>query len=324
MPRIFVANKQRASHEGHLESVYQTWKDVINESTLRKEDFERILEELKMIQEHTLVAVTDLRSRGLVVGTSISDMVVSVEDVSDMEDANVDMNTVQLNADDTVFDITSVPQPIIHKSYRVPWRQEGFGYKNSVGNNRAMRKVLEKYDSLVVNGDSSISITINGAAWPIYGYTTQPNRTTDTISDWTAATTNLLSDVNGLFDKLFNTNKITATAGSVMMYVANDLWTVLRQQAFANKGQLTFFDQIKQDYPELIDIKPLESLASKNVLLVVLQSEFVQLGEAVSPVIVPHTKKVAIAPQDFTGYAVGTPILKQDSNDLTGIVHGST
>ena len=322
--RFLIGNTEDRVDAAHsVKGAPEVWASLINAGTVRKDDFEGLQTELKMIQERTLVAVQDLISAGLTFPEAIFHTVVSTENVQDMDDAKVDINTAQLGNDDTVFGITSVPLPIIHKTFSIPWRQEGLDYKRSTGVNRALRKIMEASDNLVVNGDSSIAVTVNGALQTLYGYTSHPNRTTRTITDWVAATTSLLSDVNNMLSDMFNTNKITAELGSINMYVSNSIWMILRQQAFSAKGEQTFMAQILKDYPEIGSIRPLESLTTKNVLMIYMRPESVQLAIAASPVVVPHVKQVTIAPQTFTGYAVWTPIIHVDSAGLTGVVHGA-
>lgn len=324
MSLIFQGNaKERHDHASNIVGAFDKWEGLINASTLKKDDFEGMRDEIKRIQELNLVAAQDLITKGLTFDETVMHTVVTVHNELDMSDAKRSINPTQLTGDQSGFGLTSVPLPIIHKTFEIPWRQEGFNYKQSTGFGRTMRKIMESSNDLVVNGDTSIQININGANQPIYGYTSHPNAASVTITDWAAATTSILSDVQKLWNAMFTTNKVPPRAGSLTMYVPTDYYSVLRNQAFANKGELTFEQQILRDYPEIEAIKPDPSLATQNVVLVAMMPEYVQLAVAQSPIIVPHVKEVSIMPQFFTGYAVWTPFIHVDANNKTGVVHGS-
>jgi len=293
-----------------------------NAATVRKDDFERIIAALKEVQRHDLVAVADLRSRGLVENTRITDTVVGVENTSEMEAAQNSMNVAQLGMNKSVYAQTYTPNPIVHHTHGIDWRQN-FGYSVTNGNKESMRKVMERSEANVVNGDSTLVVRFNGANQVMYGYTSHPNRTTVAVDDWAVSTTNLLANVNSLMSAMYNTNKIKAARGTIIMYVPTNSYMVLRQQAFSNKGDMTFEQQILTSYPEIAKIEPLPDLATGNPLLVYMKPQHVSLAISQAPVTVPHLKNLEILPQLFTTYAVWTLIIHVDSNSLTGIVQGT-
>lgn len=330
---------QRAELAAHVMGAYGAWANLINSKTLvhnvssdgqtfsnavtvRKDDFERILDALKEIQRLSLHAVMDLRDRGLTVPTSITDMIVGSENVSEMEPAQNSMNIVQLESNKTQFAATYAPQPIVHHTHNIDWRQN-FGYKVTTGNRESMRKVMERSETNLVNGDSTIQVRANGANQVLYGYTSHPNRTTVPVDDWAVSTTNLLANVNSMMAAMYATNKIEGGPGSMMLYVPTNAWMVLRNQAFSAKGEMTFYKQILNDYPEIADIRPLIDLATGNPVLVYMAPSSVQLSIAQEPITVPHIKTLDLLPQLFTTYAVWTPLFHVDVNGLTGIVQGT-
>lgn len=331
---IAIDGAARSDHLGNLALGQQWWMDyatnkgsthVENANTTdRQEDFEQVMDRLKLIQERELMLAGDLISAGLTVDADVTSTVITVDNEADMGEARVDLNVALLDDDQTTYGQTSTPNPIIHKSYNIPFRQEGFSYKRTSGEGRSMRAVMDKTESIVTNGDTSIVVTINGAAQTLSGYTTHSDRTTRTISDWTTATTDVLKDVRDMLSDLFVTNGITARPGSVNMYVANNLWiAVLREDAFAGKGG-TFMEEILRQNPEIGAIKPAEKMTDDEVVLVVMEDQYVQLAVSQTPIVVPHIKTAALQPQRFTTYAIWAPIIHVDSNSKTGIVHGST
>lgn len=300
--------------------------NLVPNATLREDDFKAIQEGFKDLQRHQLVGISDIQERGLAFSESIYKTIVQVHDVSEMEPAEIGLNPTKFDNDDTVYGTNAVPLPIIHKTFTVPYRQEGFDYKREKGSTEAMRQVLEKSDDLVFNGDSNISVVVNGALAPVYGYTTQPNRTTGSMSDWSAATTNVLANVSSMWESMVNTNKLGLRAKSLVLYLPYDFWTPLKDDAFSAKGDRSFEEQILKRYPSIAKIQPTESLtggASGEAVLVSLEASNVQMAVAQSPIVVPHQKTMPLQGQRFTAYAAWTPFLHEDSNSLTGIVHYS-
>lgn len=314
----------RVDHAERIQNAREMIAKITNATTVRKDDFEQILAGVKMLQELELPGIMDLKSRGLVVGASITDTIVTQEYELDLGDASQGMEYGPEGADQTRFGYVSTPNPLIWKDFQVPFRQEGFNYKSQIGGSRAMRKVMEAYENNLFNGNSNISVTVDGTARVLYGYTNHPNRATETISDWASATTNTLANVRSMLDEMFNTNKITPAPGSIMMYVATNLWMPLTTDAFSAKGDRSFREQILYRHPEIADIKPSTKLTASNVVMVSMQPDHVALAEAQAPVVIPHIKTVDLAPMKWTAYACGVPIIYVDGNSKTGIVHGST
>jgi hypothetical protein len=277
---ISPSSSIRSDHEFALQMGMENWARLENATTTRKDDFEKIQEEVKKIQELDLIATQDLINAGLTFGANISDTLISTEDEEDFDDAQIAMNPTQLHSNDSRFNITSVPMPIIFGGFRIPWRQEAFDYKRAVGFERTTRKVMEKQDDLLINGDTSIKVTHNGTQNTIYGYTTLPGRQTTTITTaWDSATTSILADVKAMVTEMLTLNKVSSSVPQIL-YVPTDYETPLNDTAFANKGDRSFREQIMHQYPQIKDIRTLTKLATNNVLLVAMRSEYVQLAVA--------------------------------------------
>lgn len=329
---LFKTN--RAAYSDALSNIAagdQIWAEVLNRqyhcpvtnaTTTFKDDFEQILAETKRIQELELMATQDLINKGLSFNASIRDMLISVEDEEDFSDAVVSMNPTQEVNDEARYNITSTPMPVIQKGFNINWRTD-FDYRRNTSVARAIRKIMVQSDNLVAVGNTNISVTFNGAQNVIRGYTTLPDRATTSIATaWTTATTSILADVKLMVTDMLNANKVGLNV-PLTLYVPTAYWIPLSDQAFANKGDRTFLEQILRTYPNIKEVKMMTQLATNNVVLVAMDSQYVQLATAQAPIVVPHVKQVSIAPQDFTAYAVWVPILKTDSNSLTGIVHAS-
>ena len=320
----------------HLFNYEENWKGIMvdnedgrpiqnNVGTLRHEDHQSIMDQLVQIRRRSLNGVADLRSFGLTSPEDIGTQLVGREAINEFQAAEISMNPVALQNNNTDFTLTYTPLPIIHSSWRIPFRQIGFGYKRSAGLSESVRQVAEKMEDLLFNGDTSVVVTVSGTNTTIQGYTTLTNRETFTVTDWTDLATNRATIVpetlSGISD-LFSSSGVSAP-DSVMMYVSNNFWTNLQDDySLTHGGSTTIVTRLK-DISQHIDVKPAEKLAASKVLLVEMSDRSVELVMASDIVTVPHIRNSALDDQVFTTYAVVTPILKTDRNNKTGIAHGS-
>lgn len=288
--------------------------------TVRHEDFLVIQDKVVEVRRRKLNGITDLMEAGLSFGVSLEEQLVGFENVNEFQDAEQEMNPNSYQNNDTVFTEEFVPNPITHQSFSVPWRQQGFDYKRSLGLVESVRQVAERLENTLTNGNATISVSFGGQANPIFGYTTHPNRGTGTISDWSLVA-NIALIVPEAIEQV---GLMWATQGgvendSVMLYVANDVWTNLQNDYKADSERSVMTRLM--DVPQFKGIKPLEKLASKQVVMVEMLERTIQLATASDIITVPHIKTNPMAPQVLTTYAAMVQQIKSDSKGNTGIRH---
>ena len=296
---------------------------------LRHEDFLVIQDKVLEVRRRKLNGIADLMAAGLSFGVDIGEQLVGFENINEFQEAEQEMNpdgTYQNN--DTSFGVAYVPNPITHQSFSVPWRQKGFDYKRSLGMTEAIRQVSEKLEDMLFNGNTSIVANFNGANQPLYGYTTHPDRGTGTISDWTLTTAAGLAAI--VPETVEQVGLMFSAQGgvsndSVVMYVANDIWTNLQNDYkvestdTAGSGMMVV-ERIKK-IAQIKDVKPAEKLAAGQVMLVEMEERTIQLAIASDVIAVPHQETSPMMPQVMTIYAAMVPQIKSDSNNNTGIRH---
>lgn len=289
--------------------------------TVRHEDFLVIRDMVIEVRRRSLHGIADLREAGLTFGVSLGDQLVGFENVNEFQAAKQDMNPNSYDNNDTTFTEDFVPNPITHSTFSVPWRQEGFNYKRSLGMTESLRQIAERLEETLTNGNADISVTFNGTAFPIYGYTTDPNRGTGTISDWTASA-NQGAIINELIDQISAmwSSQGGVNNNSVMVYVANDIWNVLQKDYNTTNPSKTILARMK-DIAQVKDVKPLEKLASTQVVLVEMEARTVELAVASDIIVTPHTKTNVMMPQVLTGYAAMVQKIKADNTGNTGVRH---
>lgn len=288
--------------------------------TLRHEDFIIIRDRVVEVRRRALNGITDLMGAGLSFNVSISDTMVGFEKINEFQEARQEMNPNSYQNNDTTFTEDYVPNPITHQSFNVPWRQQGFDYKRSLGMTESIRQVSERLENTLFNGNSSISVSFNGTVYPIYGYTTHPDRGTGTISDWTiqANVDKIVDEVVDQVGAMF-TGQGGVSNDSLILYLSNDFWDVF-QKDYKAEVETTVMDRVKR-IAQIRDVKPAEKLASKNALLVEMESRTVELAVATDVISVPHTKTNPMAPQAMTTYAAMIHQIKSDTNSNTGVRH---
>ena len=297
--------------------------DAVN-GTLRHEDFLAIQDKVVEVRRRALNGIQDLRDAGLSFSEDIGTQLVGFENINEFDTARQDMNPNVGQNNDTVFTEDFVPLPIAHQSWDIPWRQKGFDYKRSVALPESMRQVAERLENTLFNGNSGISVTFNATAFVIYGYTTHPNRGTGTISDWSniANRDSIVSEAIREVGLMWSSQGGVAN-DSVVMYVGNDIWTILQNDYIAAQPSDPILDRIKE-IAQIREVKPAEKLAADEVVLVEMSERTVQLAVPADLITVPHTKDNPFDPQTFTSYGAMVQQIKVDSNSATGIRHLTT
>lgn len=292
-------------------------------STLRHEDFLIIQEMITEVRRRKLNGIEDLKAAGLSFPVALSDQIVGTENINEFDAANQEQNPSSFDNNDTVFAETYVPNPITHKSFGVPWRQQGFAYKASAGLKETMRKVAERLEETLFNGNSAIKVSFGGSIQPIYGYTTHPNRGTAVISDWSNVANNdaIVNEVIANIGQMFS-NQGGVEMDSVILYYPKNFKVALDRDYKSGFPSKTVADRIK-DIPEIKDVKFGDKLADSNVVYVEMTDRTVQLAIASDIITVPHVKTNPMSSQVMSTYAAMVQVIKADSNGNTGILHAA-
>lgn len=291
------------------------------DGTLRHEDFLVIRDKIIEVRRRALNGIADLEAAGLSFNVSLGEQLVGFENINEFQDAEQEMNPNSYQNNDTVFTESFVPNPITHQSFSVPWRQQGFDYKRSLGMSEAIRQVSERLEETLFNGNAAIKVSFGSSTHGIFGYTTDPNRGTGTISDWTNAANNdvIITETIREIGNMWN-NQGGVGNDSVVIYVANDIWTVLQNDYNSAFPSKTIKDRM-MDIAQVKDVKPAEKLATKQVVMVEMEQRTVEIAKASDIITVPHIKTSPMSPQVLTIYAAMVHKIKSDSNGNTGVRH---
>jgi len=297
-------------------------------ATLRKDDWIQLDSAVVKAAQPRLKAVADLRGRGLTydIPNGMGRTVLETERQSDISAAEVSMDGLRRsNEDRPVFDLVSLPLPIIHKDFGYTARQiavsrNGGSPLDTTTAELAARKVAEEAEKLLLGTYGTYAF----GGGTIYGYTNFPSRLTKTMtaptaSGWTPATT--VQEVLEMRDQAKDANHY----GPYMLYTSSQWDIYLDDDYSANKGDNTLRDRLKA-IQEVQDVMTLDYLSTSNafvMVLVQLTSDVVRevMGMDITTVQWPENGGMSM---NFKVMAIMVPQLRADINGNTGIVHGTT
>lgn len=307
----------------------KTWADMLitNEKgltvnaqgSLKYDDFKELTDDIVKAREYEFVGnfYRSFQSAGLIKNVPIGKTLVDYKDMNSFGDANVSMDAANREQEQTNYDQKLVPLPIFHKDWTIPWRQEGFSYKQADGSQEAAFRVMETRDKTLVLGDSSISV--NGTE--LYGLTNHPATLTETISDWalTATAPDIYEEAVELNRKMFLDAKVTNTR-AVGMWVSTDIMPQLKQKTSDQYDKTVEEDLMRLGY-RFIDVQ--QDLPAGTVLLIEYIPRTVDLIVGSDLVALPWQKNNQLEDMRFTNMASAAPRVKTDRNAVTGILYAS-
>lgn len=292
--------------------------------TLRRDEwvaFDEVLVEEGIIR---LRGVADLLAAGLVrnVTNGMGKTMYQWEKVTDMEPAIVSLDgMVQSDNDRVEFDMDSLPLPITHKDFFLNLRTLSASRERgeSLDTTQARisgRLVAEKTEDMLFNGASKVY-----GGFPIYGYTTHPNRVTvvhGTGGLWSTYPTktgeNILADVIQM-KRLAEANRMY---GPYVLYVSGTSNLVLDNDFKAN-SDLTIRQRLLQ-LDGITAIRVSDKLATNNEVLVQMTPDVVVMvqGERLQTIQWDTHGGFGI---NFKAFQIMVPLIRADIQNRSGVIH---
>ena len=295
---------------------------INNAATVHYDDYKDLTTDVVKAREFMNVGIQDLLSAGLSQPSSISKTIVQYQTMNAFE-ATVSMDGSNRQNQQTDYAINWIPQPIYHTDFFIPWREEGFSYKESDGIMESVYRVNELQDKVLFLG-ASLGVKVAGVDAPLYGYTNHPNTITKTdLTDWANPVNvgTITGEAVELIGELFTGGRVMEP-NSVMMYVATDIWSNLQNDYSANKGDRTVLERINA-ISEVGGVKPQKDLVAGSVVCVEMRPRTVQLSVAQQPVAAPWVKGNQLENGRFTVYSSMVAKVKADRTGKAGVVYGT-
>lgn len=289
-----------------------------NAQTLPKDVWGEWDREGRAIQRSLLAVYNDLAA-SVTKNMPIGKLIHYFQRVGDSGGATVSLDgRAEARTDQPSLDYIGTPLPIITDKFSYGWRQmeaartEGY-MLDDAGRANSMRKVAEKLESIVLNGDSTI--VVGGSQ--LYGLRNHPKRNTGTHgldlngatgAQWLAA---IKDGVNKLHGDYFFGETVT-------VYVNYLDWYYASSTDYSSSYSKTILQRLQEIGG--VTFVPASSVNANELLFVVKNTSTVQLLNGMPLTVRPLTR---LNPEDdyvFSTIAAAALEIKYDANDNCGVV----
>jgi len=287
-------------------------------ATLRHEEWKQLDDAVLDVARAKLVGITDIQAAGLTVplgGLGVTE--TQYETQADMSAATADMDAETPGEEDRVtYSIVSLPVPIVHKGFRIGLRQleasrtRGAALDVTQADVSA-RKVAEKLEDMLFNGDTTININGN----TISGYTTHGSRNTVSGGDW-GTIANIWANVQSAVQA----NEADYFPGPFVLYIASTQFGQMRAIYTDGTGQ-SAMERVMKSFP-ISAIKAADSLTDEAVL-VQMDRSTVDLAVGQDITTIEWSTRGGMS-MHFKVMAAMVPRLKADANGNMGLCHISS
>ena len=304
----------------------------VNNATLRKDEWVYFDEVVGQVKRERLNFVSDLESMGLVrnLPNAMAHTSIEYQNISDISDADVSMDGLsKADSDRTVYDLKSMPVPIIHKDVYFSAREIATSRNRGVPVDvstleAATRKVAETIEKLHVGSYG----TYKFAGGEIFGLRNFPQRQTTTVTDWTGSgKTNVqrLSDILALRQLLFDAR----CYGPFGIYVGNNLERYLDED-YKAESDITLRERILKVGQDKSDgspgairfVKALDYLSAGDIVMVQLNTDTIQTVKGMGINIIQWPEQGGMR-YHFKVMGIQLPRCRADYNNRSGIVHAT-
>ncbi len=239
--------------------------------------------------------------------------------LSDSGDVNISLDgRGKAKTDQPIMDYEGTPLPIIDSELSFGWRQmlaaqtEGYSLDSDAISNH-QRKVAEKLEDMVLNGDANINV--GGAT--IYGLRNAPYRATGTHgldlaaatgAQWVGAITSLI--------KLLQAKNYYAP---VTIYLNYSDWFYTTTTDYVANYPKTIFTRI-MEIPGVQALVPASKVPVNEMLGVVKRPDVVQILNGMPMTMRPKARQNPEDDYVFSVLAAAAPQFKHDANGQAGYV----
>jgi len=269
-----------------------------------------------------LAIVSDLRGAGLTYGIpgGIGKTVLEGQTMSDINDATMDMDGLNLGADDRpVFATTYLPLPIIHFDFQFTLRQiqasrDGGAPLDTTMAEMAGRKVSEYLEKLVLGKLSTYAY----AGGTIYGLTNWTSVLTQTMTTPTGA--NMSTTLSEILT-MKETSKTSKHYGPWNLYFSPAWDKYLDNDYNTSYPNMTLRQRLAQ-IDGIGTVKTLNWLTSYDTILLEMNPEVIRMVVGMEIMTLQWDDSGGLR-KNFKVMTIQVPQLRKDYNDCTGIVYGS-
>jgi len=301
-----------------------TERGLVVNSQLRRDEWQRLDAAVQQSALIRLNAVADLKGAGLTepIG-SFGTLTTQWNQQSELTQADVSMTGQSVGERDRLENkIAGRPVPVIFKDFIIPKRQ--LDSSRLLGNPidtthaiAATRVVSEKLEEMLVNGESTTVFDGN----TIYGYTTEPNRNTDTATNYGGGDWGTIGNIVPTISGMIGAAEADRYYGPYVVYASTTQYNQAATSFFTDGSGESALNRVLR-IPSITNMKPNDSLADGAVVLVTMQKDVVDWAEHMDISVVEW-----MSGDGMVGFykvmAVATPRVKSDYGSRSGIVHAT-
>jgi len=292
--------------------------------SLRVDEWKHIDRQVRKAAQQRLKLVADLRASNLVytMPNGMGHSVLQTQNQSDVGDADVSMDARRRgNADRPLYDLTSLPLPIIHKDFEFGARElavsRNLGQPLDVSTGElAARKVAETAEKLAIGTYGTYAF----GGGTVYGLINYTNRLTKVITNPTAGgwvPTTTLDEVLAMKQQSMDAYHY----GPWKLYASATWDQYLDNDFSAAKGDLTLRERLMK-IDGINEVKTLDFLTGTQLVLVSQTTDVIRLVIGMDVVTV-RWESMGGMQVNFKVMAILVPQIRCDYNSRTGIVHGN-
>lgn len=272
-----------------------------------------------MIQRDVLAVYNDLVSVSK--SMPLGKLLHYFQRVSDNSEVNISLDgRSKARNDQPEFDYVGTPLPIVDSNFGFGWRQmlaaqtEGVSLDSGARIN-ATRKVAEKLEDIVLNGDSSV--VVDGAQ--LYGLRNHPKRITRSTGSTLASTTgaNWVTEIVACVKALQGKNFYQPPT----IYLNYGDWYYATTTEYTAGYPKKIIDVVREC--GIANIVPASKVPANNILAVVKSQEFIQLLNGMPLMTRAQARHNPEDDYNFVVMAASALEIKYDVNDQCGVVHSS-
>lgn len=291
--------------------------------TLRKDEWKAFDEQLVEVNASRLRGVADLIAAGLTrnVPNSFGKTLFEYERIGEISPALVSLDgMVNTENDRPEFDVAAVPLPITHKDFWINLRTLTASRTRGEALDTTMvrmagRVIAEKQEEMLFLG----SKTFGG--YPIYGYTTHPQRATVAFSgglNWGNASKTGEQYLTDVFTMITALETNGYTAGPYWIYTPTDASVRLDADFKANSDRSIRERLLGVD--RIAGIGVTDKLPTGNVIMVQATDDVVTLlqGEPLQTIQWDVNGGMQV---NFKALQIQVPLIRVNANSKTGLVH---
>lgn len=294
---------------------------VGNNATLRKDEWKAMDQAVVQIARQRLRVFNELRgANSYTIPNGMAKTVLEYEDQSDITGAEISMDGLSRAAGDRpVYDLKTLPLPIIHKDFQFSARQvmtsrNGNTPLDTTSAEMAAIKVAEEVEKLTLGVSSSYKY----GGGEIFGFTNFPSRLTKTITAPTGSNNaTVVTEILEMRQQAYDANHY----GPYVLY-CSPLWDQYLDTDYSSaKGDNTLRDRIRA-ISNITDIRTADYLTGTQLILVQQTANVARAVVGMDITTVQWESQGGMQ-LNYKVMAILVPQLRADQAGNTGIVHGS-